>query len=112
MMMEPNHPKLQQLYDYWAAQCGGRPMPAPGDLDPVDMRFAMGNIILVDVIAGTPLRFRIRLHGTNLSQRVHFDLTDKMLDEMPQADFRQLAGESFTRVDRVLVGLIYDNEYP
>jgi len=41
----------------------------------IEMAFAMGNIILVDVLPGTPPLFRIRLHGTTLVDRVGFDLT-------------------------------------
>jgi hypothetical protein len=55
-------------------------------------------VILIDVIAGSPLGFRIRLHGTNLTERVGYELTGKKLDELPQAEFRELARLSFTKV--------------
>lgn len=97
-MVEIAHPKLRRLYDYWDSKRGGRKMPARADLDPLEMTFIIGNIILVDVIEGAPPRFRIRLHGTNLSQRIGFELTGKMLDELPETEFRALAQESFTRV--------------
>ena len=92
------HPRLRQLYEYWDMKRGDRPMPSRADIDPIDIRFVIGNVILVDVIEGEPLKFRIRLHGTNLSERVRFDLTGKMLDEMPWAEFRDLTQASFTRV--------------
>jgi hypothetical protein len=92
------NPKLQRLYEYWVAKCGDRKMPARADLDSIDMAFAMGNIILADVVAGTPPRFYIRLHGTTLSERVGYDLTGKMLDEMPVPEFRDLAHRSFSKV--------------
>ena len=140
------HPRLRQLYAYWDGKRDERKMPARVDLDPLDMTFVIGNIILVDVLAGAPPRFRIRLHGTNLSQRVGYELTGKMLDELPVTEFRDLAQQSFTRVaetgeathgkrdriidgrfaryetvimplsddgkkvDRLIVGLIYDDE--
>jgi hypothetical protein len=97
-MLPIKHPKLQQLYDYWSAKRGERKMPSRADLDPLDMTFVMGNVILVDVIAGTPLGFRIRLHGTNLVERAHYELTGKMLDELPQVEFRDLTRQSFTKV--------------
>ena len=50
-------------------------MQSRADIDPVDIRYAIGNVILIDVIDGEPLQFRIRLHGTNLAERVRFDLT-------------------------------------
>jgi hypothetical protein len=145
-MLEILHPKLKRLYEYWCEKRGERKMPARADLDPLDMTFIIGNIILVDVIDGSPLRFSIRLHGTNLVQQVGYELTGKMLDELPQNEFRKLAQESFTRVatsaeptagkrdrviderfaryetvimplssdgqrvERLLIGLIYDDE--
>jgi len=145
-MVDITHPKLRRLYEYWETKRGERAMPSRADLDPIEMTFVIGNIILVDVIDGDPLRFRIRLHGTNLSQRVGYELTGKMLDDLPVNEFRQLAQESFARVassgeptygrrdraidgrfaryetvimplsgdgtsvDRLLVGLIYDDE--
>jgi hypothetical protein len=64
------------------------------------MRFAIGDVILIDVLDETPPRFRIRLHGTNLSERTNFDLTGKMLDEMPAPEFRELSTRSFRKVLR------------
>ena len=140
------HPNLRRLYDYWAEKRGERKMPARVDIDPLDILYIVGNVILVDVVEGDPLRFHIRLHGTNLAERVGYELTGKMLDELPVDDFRALAQRSFTwvtskvqplhsrrdriidgrfaryetvimplsddgeRVNRLLVGLIYDDE--
>ena len=97
-MLPIKQPKLQQLFDYWASKRGERKMPSRADIDPLGMGFIIGNLILVDVIAGAPLGFRIRLHGTNLTERVHYELTGKMLDELPQAEFREWTRLSFTKV--------------
>jgi hypothetical protein len=94
------HPKLRQLYDYWDGKRGDRAMPSRADLDPVDIRFAIGDVVLADVLDETPPRFRIRVHGTNLSERTSFDLTGKMLDEMPAPEFRDLSTRSFRKVVR------------
>ena len=145
-MDEIAHPKLRRLYEYWAEKRGARELPARADMDPLDITFIIGNVIMVDVIDEDPLRFRIRLHGTNLVDRVGYELTGKMLDELPVNEFRALANRSFTwvvterqplhvsrdriidgryaryetvimpmssdgeRVDRLLIGLIYDDE--
>ena len=97
-MLRIEHPKLRQLFDYWESKRGERKMPSRADIDPLDLTFIIGNVILVDVIPGTPLGFRIRLHGTNLVERVHYELTGKMLDDLPQPEFRELSRLSFTRV--------------
>lgn len=104
-MPDIKHPKLQRLYDYWSEKRGERAMPSRADLDPIDIRFAIGDVILVDVLDETPPRFRIRLHGTNLSERTNFDLTGKMLDEMPAPEFRELSTRSFRKVVRERVPL-------
>jgi hypothetical protein len=75
-------------------------MPSRADIDPIEMRFVIGDVVLADVIEGDPPRFRIRLHGTNLSERTNFDLTGKMLDEMPVHEFRDLSYRSFRKVVR------------
>jgi hypothetical protein len=97
-MLKIEHPKLQQLFDYWEAKRGARTMPSRADIDPLDLSFIIGNVILIDVIQGDPLQFRIRLHGTNLTERVGYELTGKMLDELPQVEFRELSRLSFTKV--------------
>lgn len=97
-MLSITDPRLQRLYQYWLAKRGDRAFPARADLDPVDMGFVIGNLILIDVIDGSPLDFRIRLHGTNLVQRVGYELTGKTLDALPQQEFRAVARDSFTQV--------------
>lgn len=96
--MRIEHPKLQQLFDYWGSKRGTRKMPSRADIDPLELGFIIGNVILVDVIEGDPPRFRIRLHGTNLTERVGYELTGKLLDELPQIEFRELSRLSFTKV--------------
>ena len=94
------HPNLRRLYDYWAEKRGDRAMPSRADIDPVEMRYVIGNVIMVDVIEGPSPQFHIRVHGTNLVERVHFDLTGKLLDEMPLPEFRELTRQSFSMVAR------------
>jgi hypothetical protein len=88
-------PLLRRLHAYWLERAGGRTMPARADLDPVEMRFILGHLLLVEVLRD-PLDFRIRLHGTELARRVGYELTGKMLDKLPVEDFRKLARHGFT----------------
>jgi hypothetical protein len=92
------NPRLRRLYEYWCARRGDRHFPTRADIDPLDLAFLMGNLILIDVVAGDPLGFFIRLHGTNLAQRAGYELTGRMLNELPITEFRQLAMQTFTRV--------------
>jgi hypothetical protein len=79
--------RLQRLHDYWVDRKGGRRMPARRDIDPLDFAYLLGSIMLVDV-ARDPLRFRVRLHGTNLVRLTAHELTGKLLDELPKTAYR------------------------
>ena len=75
-------PCLRQLYAYWNERRQGREFPARRDIDPLDFRFALGHILLLDVLY-QPLRFRFRLHGSELALRAGYDMTGKLVDELP-----------------------------
>ena len=84
--------RLKRLLGYWRAARQGRAMPARRDLDPLDFWYVVGHVMLIDVLR-EPLRFRFRLHGSEITQRVHYDLTGKLLDEIPDAEYRRHAIE-------------------
>ncbi|HUK61456.1 MAG TPA: PAS domain-containing protein [Stellaceae bacterium] len=83
----PRDPRLKRFHDYWLGKCGGRPMPARRDIDPVDFPYLLGNVMLIEVLR-EPLRFRVRLHGTNVVARMHYDMTGRFLDEVPRPEWR------------------------
>ena len=80
-------PILRQLFLYWDTRRGGREFPARRDIDPLDFPYALGNVMLVDVLYG-PLRFRFRLHGTELALRAGYDMTGKMIGQLPDPENR------------------------
>lgn len=79
--------KLRRLHAYWVERKGNRPMPARRDIDPLDFPYLLGSIMLIDVVRD-PLRFRVRLHGTALVRLLSYELTGKLLDELPNPDYR------------------------
>ena len=79
--------RLSRLYAYWLKRKGSRRYPARRDLDPVDLRYVLGHLLLIDVLR-EPLRFRVRLHGAEMTARAHYDLTGKFLDELPDPAYR------------------------
>jgi hypothetical protein len=89
--------RLRRLYEYWLVQKRHRRFPARRDLDPIDFHYALGSIMLLDVLRD-PLRFRVRLHGTELVRRDTHDLTGKFLDDVPMTDFHRIAVERCTRL--------------
>ncbi|MEZ5833751.1 MAG: PAS domain-containing protein [Dongiaceae bacterium] len=59
--------RLLGLHEYWHSKLRGRAMPARGDIDPIEMRRWLGNLLLVE-FPPDPMQFRIRLDGVNLVQ--------------------------------------------
>jgi hypothetical protein len=80
-------PCLRQLFLYWDSRRQGRAFPARHDLDPLDFRFALGHVSLIDVNY-EPLRFRFRLHGSELTARAGYDMTGKPVEALPNAENR------------------------
>lgn len=87
-------PMLRRLYAYWDDKRGAREFPGRADIDPLEMRFALGNISLVDVLYA-PLRFRYRLHGSIIAERLGVDMTGRFVDEIPEPDRRSFVEENF-----------------
>ncbi len=81
------HPNLVRLFDYWNDRRRGR-FPGRNDIDPLEFQFALGSVTLIDVLR-EPLRFRFRLVGSLMAQRMGWDLTGKMVDEVPDLEYRQ-----------------------
>jgi hypothetical protein len=79
--------RLRRLYEYWRDKKGTRRFPGRRDIDPLDFGYALGRIMLVDVLRD-PLRFRVRLHGAEMVQQAGYDLTGKLVDELPIAAYR------------------------
>lgn len=91
------HPALQRLFAYWSQCRGDRSMPARADLDPLEMKFALGDITLIDV-EPAPLRFRVRLEGTNAVARTRIDMTGRYVDEFPLVEYRAQMIDSYARI--------------
>jgi hypothetical protein len=82
-LMRPDlqDPRLLSLYDYWAAKCGGRSMPTRADIDPLEMRSWLGNLVLIDVTADS--RFVYRLYGSKFVDSFGLDMTGRSVDDLP-----------------------------
>jgi hypothetical protein len=92
--------RLRRLLEYWELRRGDRSMPARRDMDPVDMSYVLGYILLVEV-HHEPLRFRYRLVGTLTPRRQNIDLTGMWVHELPFPQLRAELQANYT----ALVGL-------
>ncbi|QDO98922.1 PAS domain-containing protein [Ferrovibrio terrae] len=95
--MKLDKPILQQLQAYWEVKRGDRPYPGREDIDPLELRFIIGHLILVDIEL-SPLRFRYRLFGTAIVQRQGFDMTGKYLDQHPWPELAAMAQQTYLEV--------------
>lgn len=93
----PEHPTLARLLRYWIERRGDRQFPARSDIDPVDFSYALGHVSLIDV-SYDPLRFRYRLVGSRIAERIGVEMTGRWLDELPYAAYRQILISLYTRV--------------
>lgn len=80
-------PMLRKLYAYWDNVRRGRELPAWRDFDAHHLSFIVSNILLIDV-HHDPLTFRFRAHGLQLAWRIGYDMTGKLVDELPHPQNR------------------------
>lgn len=73
-------------------------MPSRSDIDPLELRDCLRNLCLVDVIHETPPRFRFRLDGSTLALITGFDLTGKLVDQIPDPSYRDFVKALYERV--------------
>lgn len=89
--------RLRRLYEYWLDRCGGRAMPARTDIDPIEMRFILGHVMLLDVLPPVP-RFRVRLQGSELTWWIGRELTGRTIEPGPGRELETLAQERLAGV--------------
>ncbi len=76
------HPKIQALYDYWAAiRPRDRRLPGRQHFDPMAIPRLLPDIWLLDV-AREPLRLRYRVIGTGIVEALGRELTGAWMDEV------------------------------
>jgi hypothetical protein len=79
---------LQALWAVWRAAKAQRGdlIPARSDIDIADLRAAMGNLCLLDVVDGGA-DFRYRVYGTNITLVYEQDMTGRCVSELqPKSD--------------------------
>lgn len=87
--MEPKSEALQHLYRDWERWRGTRAFPDRSNIDPLELRYILGNLSLIDVHYD-PLRFFYRIHATSSAERLGYDLTGKSLEAFPDPAVRKI----------------------
>ena len=78
-------PLLRELYDYWHGKHENNRLPRRKDIDPMEMRSFLPNLILVDT-AKTLGEFRYRLYGTEVCRGFEHDRSNISFADLPQIE--------------------------
>lgn len=92
-------PQLLKLYEWWRAHHANGKLPSRRQIDPVDLKFLLGNLMIV-AVARDPLRFHFRLIGTDLVAHMKRDWSGKPLATYPDAEFREHLQKTYEEVVR------------
>jgi hypothetical protein len=84
------HRDIQRLLAYWREKRGARDFPRRADIDPIDLRFMLDRIALVEVHAGDTWRYRIRVAGSWWRGQYGFEPTGLWLEDWPNIEQREL----------------------
>jgi hypothetical protein len=109
-------PRLRRLLRDWEDRRRGREFPSRADFTPFDLKYIMGNLSLLDVDYN-PLRFRYRIHASNLAKRMNKEMTKKSIDDIPVADHAMRVRKHFSEVVRRRIPVVYkrgggDSDFP
>lgn len=77
----PAAPSLRLLLDYWNGKRIAGCLPARADLDPLEIRHLLPDLLIFDLVDGGA-DFRVRLVGTGVVEAFGFDGTGKLLSTL------------------------------
>ena len=104
------HSTLLTLYEYWDAKRGARPMPSRADLDPVDLKPVLAQLILIDVVPDSR-RYVYRLVGTQEVEMRGGDPTGKPVAEAYYAESAEATMAYLDHVARTRQPVLYRGVY-
>lgn len=95
---------VRQFLQLWFDARAAGQTPGKEFLDPLRLRFLLGSLSLLEVHTD-PLRFRYRLVGTDIVERLGHELTGKWLDEHPDPNLRPFLLKGATMVHHAAMPL-------
>ena len=87
---------LRDLLTYWTELRDGRPIPHLKNIDPAEVRSALGFLMLLEPIEGDR-DFRYRLFGSTLARVSGFDMTGKLMSSHPASQYAVEFAVAMTR---------------
>jgi hypothetical protein len=82
---------LRALYNYWAGKRDGRALPDRADIDPIEMKAWLGNLMLVERLEGGDYLYR--LYGSTFVNQFKVDMTGKRVNGLPEKQADLLRSE-------------------
>lgn len=82
---------LRALYNYWAGKRAGRALPDRADIDPIEMKALLGNLMLVERLEGGDYLYR--LYGSTFVNQFKVDMTGKRVNGLPEKQAELLRSE-------------------
>ena len=93
--------ELSDLYHFWLALAGERPLPARSDIDVLDLKPWISHVMLVDILSD-PCDIRFRVIGTWIVERIGRDDTGKSMREIGLTPPRKRILDSYLDVARTM----------
>jgi hypothetical protein len=107
---EPRHPNLLRLLAYWRSKQMGGSMPSRADIDPLEMKEWLGNLVLVEFF-GEVSRYRVRVDGTNVAEIGGLGRTGKGSESLTSEIERELLFKQYATVFDHHVPAYYETEF-
>ncbi|MBI3453346.1 MAG: PAS domain-containing protein [Rhodospirillales bacterium] len=101
---EGTHPRLGDLFRLWDAKRAARQIPARGDIDVLELRPWLGNLMLLEIVDGGA-DFFYRVYGSTLAGYFGRDFTGKHLNELPE-NVRSAVGAEYRTVTATRAPLV------
>lgn len=90
-------PRLRSLYCYWHSKMHGDALPSRTDIDPLEMKQWLGNLMLIE-FHGDVSSYQIRLDGTNLEHYYGTRRTGFGVEKLTSEDERELLIAQYSTV--------------
>ncbi|HZQ14815.1 MAG TPA: PAS domain-containing protein [Pseudolabrys sp.] len=98
------HPSTRAVFEYWNKRRGTRPAPERGDIEPSEIRLALGDTFMLAADFVDQLRFR--LAGTRVCALFCREIKGEVFSEAFSATSRKPAEELMTIVNEEQVGIV------
>jgi hypothetical protein len=114
------HPAMRRLFAYWLAKRGARIAPARADIDPVDIPYALGDLLMLDVEQAPPAQghggagpqFRYRLTGSRIVLLTGYDLIGNTTAAIPDPANRAYVEGVYRQAVAERVPILVEHQRP